>query len=375
MKTIPFMRPRFTGPRFSGHSIPLELLAELATFEEMVVEVAKWAFLKDHPDRKRTPRGFTDGISIQLTGVEDGSAIPVLCLFVATSTLVPTAPQQYLEKARDSIASAIDAISTDGKVTEFLPERALGYFDRIGRRLRDGEALELTLPNSQHVARLTRETRRKLLLASTNVHELTEEVVIRGTIPAVDQADMMFEVQLIDGRKLKAPLTAQHLDTVLEAFNGYKADMKVVIQGIGRFSRKDKLLGVDTVEHISILDPMDLTARLEELAELKDGWFEGHGLAPSRVSLQWLSKTYEASLPDDLPLPYAYPTPEGGIQLEWNFGTTEVSLEIDLAQHLGQWHAIDLKTEGETERMLNLNETTDWQWIRIQISELIKGAT
>jgi hypothetical protein len=375
MTIIPFMRPRFTGTRFSEHSIPLELLAELAAFEEMVVEVAKWAFLKDNPDRKRTPRGFTDGISVQLTGVEGGSAIPVLSLVLATSTLVPTAPQEYLEKARDSIASAIHAVSIDGSVTEFLPEKSLSYFDRIGRRLREGEAMEFALPNSQQVARLTRETRRKLLFASANVQELTEEIIIRGTIPEVDQADSMFEVQLIDGRKIKAPLTAQHLDTVLEAFTGYKSTMKVVIQGIGRFSRKEKLLGVDSVEHISILDPLDLSARLEELAELKAGWLEGMGVAPSRQSLTWLSKRYESSLADNLPLPYAYPTPEGGVQLEWNFDKNEISLEIDLVQHMGQWHAIDLGTEKETERTLNLNEPTDWQWIQNQISELVGGAS
>lgn len=374
MTTTPFMRPRFTGARFDGHAIPLELLGELAVFEEMVVEVAKWAFLQDNPDRKRTPRGFTNGITIKLTGVEEGSAVPVLSLVVAGATLFPTDGQVYFEKARDSIASAIQAAATDQQVTQFLPEKSLSYFDRIGRGLRDGEAIEFEMPHNNGVARLTRETRRKLLLASANVQELTDEVVIRGSISEVDQADMTFQIQQVDNRKVKAPLGSQHLDTILEAFAGYKTGTRIVLQGIGRFSRSDKLLGLDSVEHISLLDPLDLSVRLEELAVLKDGWLEGKGVAPSLTALQWLSQAFESSLPDDLPFPYAYPTPEGGVQLEWSLGEAEVSLEIDLLSHAGEWHALNLSNGEDTSRTLNLDDSADWQWIQTQVRELSGGA-
>jgi hypothetical protein len=371
----PFMRPRFTGARFDGHAIPLEILGELAVFEEMIVEVAKWKFLQDHPDRKRSPRGFADGIDIKLTGVEDGSAIPVLSLFIATATLLPGDGELYFEKARDAITAAIHAAAHDRPVTTFLPEKALGYFDRIGRGLRDGEAIEFGLGNGQDTARLTKETRRKLLLASATVQELTEDVVLRGCIPEVDQADMTFEIQLLDGRKVTAPLAGQHLDTILEALTGYKSGTKVVLQGIGRYSRFEKLLGLDSVEHISVLDPLDVSSRLEELASLKDGWLEGKGLAPSREGLNWLSRTCESNLPEDLPFPYAYPTPEGGVQLEWELGDAEVSVDIDLTRHTAEWHALNLNTDKETSRSLSLNETADWQWILLQLGELKGGAT
>lgn len=374
MTTTPFMRPRFTGARFDEHAIPLEILGELAVFEEMIVEVAKWAFLQEHPDRKRSPRGFADGIDIKLTGVEDGSAIPVLSLVIAGATLFPSDGQIYFEKARDSIASAIHAAAHDQPVTQFLPDKALGYFDRIGRGLRDGEAIEFALPSGQDTARLTKETRRKLLLASANVQELTEDVVLRGCISEVDQADMTFEIQLLDGRKVKAPLGSQHLDTILEAFAGYKSGTRIVLQGIGRFSRYEKLLGLDSVEHISLLDPLDVSARLEEFAQLKDGWLEGKGLAPSRQGLQWLSRTCESNLPDDLPFPYAYPTPEGGVQMEWGLGDNEVSMVIDLASQAAEWHALNLKTGAETSRSLSLNETSDWKWVLDQIRDLNGGA-
>ena len=374
MTTVPFMRPKFTGSRFENHTIPLELLGELTVFEEMLVEVAKWAYLRDHPDRKRSPRGFTEGISIRLSGVEDGSAIPVLVIAIASLELFPTDAQEYFEKARDSIVKAVHAASTDGNITQFLPEKALGFFDRIGRGLRDGEALEFHLPNETAVARLTKETRRKLLFASSDLQELSEEITIRGYISEVDHADMTFEVQLLDGGKRKAPLGSQHLDTILEAFAGYKTGTRIELQGIGRFNRKGKLLNLDSVEHISLLDPLDLSARLEEISSLKHGWLEGEGLAPPREGLLWLTRTYESHIPDDCPFPYAYPTPDGGVRLEWDLGTSESSLEVDLDGHTAYWHSLDHSSGTELSRSINLDKPNEWKWLLERIAELRGGS-
>jgi hypothetical protein len=224
------------------------------------------------------------------------------------------------------------------------------------------------------VARLTKETRRKLLLASADVKELTEEVTTRGFVPEVDQADMTFEIQLPDGRKVKSPLATQHLDTILEAFNGYKAATRVMLQGVGRFNRSERLLGFDSVEHVSLLDPLDVQARLEEIALLKDGWLEGKGVALPRESLEWVSRAFASHYPDDLPLPYVYPTPEGGIQMEWTFGTTEASLEIDLSAHSAHWQALDLRTEEESSRPLRLDEPDEWTWLATEIRRIAGGA-
>ena len=56
MNEIQFLKPKLVGARFQGHAIPLEVLKDLAVLEEMVIEVAKWQFIKDHPGRERAPR-------------------------------------------------------------------------------------------------------------------------------------------------------------------------------------------------------------------------------------------------------------------------------------------------------------------------------
>ena len=367
MSTTPFLRPRLTGARFIGGAIPLEFLKDLAVLEEMIIEVAKAEFIKDHPDRKRSPRGFTEGLEIKLMAIENGSAIPVISLVTAIATLLPSTSQTYFERARDSIVGAIYAAENRQSIIEYLPEKTLGYFDRFGRSLRDNEAIEFTISNGQGLARLTKETRRSLLLASPKVTELTDEFAARGAVPEVDQDDMSFELQLVDGRKVKAPLANHYSDTVIEAFNGYKSGTRIVLQGVGRFNRNERLVGFDSIEHVSILETLDVPARLEEIALLRDGWLEGGGRAPLRNEMLWLSQAFTLRYPADLPLPYIYPTPEGGVQMEWALGKTEITLEIGFDSHAGNWHSLNLETDDESERHLALDSAEDWTWLAQQI--------
>ena len=370
MSEPPFLRPRLIGDRFEDHSIPLEFLKDLAVLEQMIVEVAKLEFFKEHSDRKRSPRGFTEGISLKLTDVAHGSAVPIIGLAVEPDTLFPTKTQVYFERARDAIVRAIDAAGRESTIGSILPEKILGYFDKFGRSLRNGEIMELTVPKQRLSAKLTRETRRRLVLAASNVEELTEDVAVRGTVPAIDLDEMTLQVMLVDGRKIKAPIAPQHLDAVLEAFNGYENGLRVLFQGVGRVNRSDKLLGFESIEHVNLLDELDVSAQIDELRSLQDGWLEGGGRTPTGDELDWLSRAFDRYYPDDLPLPYLYPTELGGVQAEWSLGRNEVTLEMNLAEHSGYFHALRMENDVETTRTLNLDEDTDWGLLRQAIADM-----
>ncbi|MFG0307259.1 MAG: hypothetical protein ACF8Q5_13700 [Phycisphaerales bacterium JB040] len=370
-----YLRPRLTGERFDGHAIPLEFLKDLAVIEEMVIEVAKWRFLQANADRKRSPRGFTSGVSLRLTGVEDGSAVPVISLVMAGGTLFPPENQSYFMEARDAIVSAVRAAETEqpAGILQYLPERALSYFDRIGRSLRDGEAMELAANQDAAPARLTKETRRRLVLASSRAHALTEETVVRGVIPEADQDALTFQIQLPDGRKVPSPMTEPHVDTILEAFNGFRTGVRVLLEGIGRRTRTGKLERIESIEHMSLLDPLDVMARLDELRSLKNGWLEGIGTAPDPDGLDWLAAAFETQYSDDLPLPYLYPTEDGGVRAEWPFDNTEASLDIDLLSKRAIWHDLNLETDAEETQELDLSDAAGWTWIADRIGALPGG--
>ena len=112
MSTESFLRLRFVGMRFDDHAIPLELLKNLPVLEEMVVGVAKWMFIKDHPDRHRSPRGFAKGIHLKLTTIDRGSAVLNIGLALDRSPqsfLLPPIFQKQFEDARDAIIGVVGA--------------------------------------------------------------------------------------------------------------------------------------------------------------------------------------------------------------------------------------------------------------------------
>lgn len=349
-----FLKPRLDGERFNEHSIPLELLKDFAALEEMLIEVAKWKFRQTHPDSKRIQRNFSKGLELHLAGVEEGSAIPAIVLMFAG--LFPAENTTYFEQARTEIIEAI--ANAEQGTAQKLPPNLLSYFDRFGRGLREGETMEFI--RNGGTVRLNPEVRKRLI-RSSQVEVWTEEVALRGKISEADHARRSFELELRDGTKLKAALNDQHLSVVLDAFRDYRQGAYVLIQGVAKKDRQDHLKELESVEHVSPLDPLDVTLRLEELAALKDGWLDGKGQAPAPKKLQQLAALFEANFDADLPLPHLYPTPEGGIQAEWSLGDWEASLEINLDTQAGVYQALKLSDRQSYEHILSLNSVEDWK--------------
>lgn len=135
-----------------------------------------------------------------------------------------------------------------------------------------------------------------------------------------------------------------------------------------------------SLENPGVRHPLDVPAQLNEFRELQDGWADGmqvasnwgngYGKAPDHAGLDWLSDTFERHYPDDVPLPYAYPTPEGGVQIEWSLGPYEADVEINLEARTGEWHCFDLDTDDSDMRDLRLSDPADWNWLAEEIRRI-----
>ena len=368
-----FLKPRFRGARFDDASIPLQFLADLAALREMVIEVAKWKYLQANTERRRVPRGFTNKVELKLTGVEEGSAVPVINIVSMEPSLngLDLPYQAYFEMARDDIVSAIASASEGGYLSSNLrlPPKYLSYFNRIGRGLRDGEYFEFNVRSGSGPARLTRESR-NLLLQAASVTEITQEVSLRGTVPEADQDKMSFELQQVYGNKVICPLPDLHRETIIDAFTGYEENARILVQGIGRFDLQNRLLGVDSIDSVSVLELLDVPARLDELRSMRDGEFDGSGSAPDHEGLDWLSDAFGHYYHDDLPLPNTYPTPDGGLEMEWKERSQIVIFGINLVTHEGDWFQFDRSSDSEISRELDLDASEDWQWVSGQIRQM-----
>lgn len=356
-----FLTLKLDGSRFSGGKIPLEVLADFAGLSELLIETAKWKFLQENPGRKRSPRGFTNGVELSLVDIQDGSAKPVIALVIAASaaSLFPREIATFMPQAREEIADAIEAAAAGQKPS--LPEHLLAHFDKFGRNLAESESIEFPHSGNQQPAKLDKKTRRALLLNASSIDELTDVTVVRGLIPEADQARKSFEVELADGRKIPGQLTTQHRAQLMEAFNGYTNRQRVLIDCVGRFNRNNRLVGIESIEQVTLLHPLDISARLDELRSLRDGWLDGAGKAPGIQELTRLENLFDAHYPDTVLPPHLYPTPHGNISAEWSLDPYEVSTEIDLQDMTAQLHSLNLNDDSERSEKLNLADDSGWR--------------
>jgi hypothetical protein len=106
--------------------------------------------------------------------------------------------------------------------------------------------------------------------------------------------------------------------------------------------------------------------RIEELAILKDGWFDGKlGVALSKEGLAWLQGNlldFEEAL-----LPWVFPTlDEEDVLLEWSIGDWEIGLWVNTKTKQGKWYGLDIGTDCFEEFTIDLQED-GWERIRTLI--------
>jgi len=363
-----FLRPRLTGDRFSQHTIPLELLKDLSTLEAMLIDIAKAQYFKANPNRKRVPKGFTDGVSLSLTGVEEGSAIPVLALAVASSSMLFDEARMYLLEARQAFFDGIQAAERADITTvrDNLPESVLARFNSFGVSLQPGEAIEfeqatLGVANDRPtIAKLTPSSRETLVWASEVANELMVEARLRGLVHEANQETETFQIKLNDGKILHASIEDEYADTVAEAWNGYRRGQRVAIHGIVSLNRRGNMQRIEHIDEIVVLDPLDFESRIDDLRGLKDGWLDGHGVAPIRPFLDWMVQKFDGNYDDELPLPYVYPTEDGGIRMEWSIDEFEASLEGAPSTPAEYYRDLNRAAGAEQESSLDLNQARDW---------------
>ena len=102
-----------------------------------------------------------------------------------------------------------------------------------------------------------------------------------------------------------------------------------------------------------------MSERLNELAQLEGGWFDGEGLAPLASAMTCLDDAWRTHAAQ-LPMPYVYPTLEGGLSLEWDKPADGLTLELDLASKQARATRaddeieLDLATEAGGAQLANL---------------------
>ena len=178
---------------------------------------------------------------------------------------------------------------------------------------------------------------------------------------------------LADGTEVPGPMVEDHYDNIIEATKDYRKGAKILLQGVGTRNRQGKLIRIDSIENSSVLEPLDIHARFEELRLLKQGWFDGEGTPFDPAEMDWLESSVREHYVPGAPLPHIFPAPDGQIVFQWRIADTSATLEVDLGQKTGYWHAFDVKKSTDCDEDLNLGTASGWSRLAAQLAGIGDG--
>jgi hypothetical protein len=361
MSKEPFIQPRFVGPRFDEHTLPLSAAKDLAAYEELVVELAKHLYLNKNSDRQRVPKGFADGFHLHLQRVDEGSAKPLLAL-VMVDALVNPLPVEFSEAK--TLINEVIATGEAEKLPVSFPKELYSYFNRIGRSLEAGERLEWTPDNTDNPSALTPAKRKRLALAVGATYEAEVDTV--GQVFNLNTDRSEGQLRTGENDRISFEYDPPFLAELKEALGN--RILYAHIQGVGVFDVNDRLKSIKEIDQLEIVPHYALTTAIDDLSNLKDGWLEGRGVAPSGLDLLKLSEDLVESFPPRIDYPAIVPTEEGNVSLEWIKPAARVELEVNFAENRLELYATDIDADTFVDETFKME---DWAGAFARIALLL----
>lgn len=324
---VPFAHLRLVGGRFERPGLPLETAHELERYARIVLEVAKALWKERHPGRN-LPAGFAQELGLRLREVRSGSVIPVI---TRSETILPIDAADILAEARDAVDEAFERIVAGDWEAVRLPQRALRPLRRFGASFGPREALLLRADGTRAPIRWDQSARRRHLARSEGATVEIDGVIV-GTVRALDSAEQTFRITR-PGHLI--PITGHFADRTLFddllAATRPEDDYLVRLTARYRMTSEGDVLEVVDVRDVEPFLSLDAPGgrRLAELAGLAPGWLDGQSGEPVDLSAIEFAREVLMRVGElGLAFPRIYPTPEGGVQLEWHGTVRHVELTV-----------------------------------------------
>ena len=350
-----FIQPRFVGGRFDEHTLPLSLAKDLVAYEELVIELGKVLFLRNNPKRMRAANGFESSFRLHIKRIDHGCARPAM--------VVPGGELAVeFSEARELINRVIDSPVLPSE----FPKPLLRYFDRIGRSLEEGESIEWDSASATNKAVLTQARRRELVLSLGGKYD--DALILVGVVEELRQGEAVLRVADSDDVSVKFDerWSEEWTEKLRAAWKCPRTLVRIV--GTGVFDRHGRLSTVKEITTLECQANSELVTRIDSLAELRDGWLEGHGRAFDVDELQRLSAELAKTFPPSLPYPSVAPTEEGHVALEWIRERARIELEVNFTDNKLELYATDLADDSFVEASF---ERDQWKEALDQVAEIL----
>jgi hypothetical protein len=180
----------------------------------------------------------------------------------------------------------------------------------------------------------TPQIRMRLLLDQGHTYQ--GEVDDIGWVSEVDgqRVSCLIRLRTVSPAPVPAPLDVVTFASAKDVLEPGGEGPPVRITGIGAFDVDHRLVRLDSIHDVSVLDnPQELSSldsRLDEIAAVADGWLDGDGTAPDQSVIKRARRVLADLLIDfDVARPRLFPTPDGGVQAEWALDDRATTLTFE----------------------------------------------
>lgn len=327
---IPFIEIAYRGARFSGGRLPVEVLSDLSTYQEMLIDIAKQIWKENNLNRTRIPKHFGQYFQLTFSEVTNGSAVAHLPR--EDFDLSPLFGQDHIidifDLAQERLLDAIDCANSGNKI-ESLSENFMPKFNNFGRSLEDNEKM-VFIPRShasrtrKHNVYYTKKTRENILSSAGLLvdQKINGFGIIRGVSESKPAVTVLCELGEFEYKIPKSQ--------VREVYDGKIGD---IVEFSIEASIKDRK-HIKKVLNFYSMDPIEYGAdverieeRLDSIRRLKKGWLDGIGLPVSDdvISTALDLVKFLNSVYADIRV---YPQENGGVQIEFEHHLLDVSYEL-----------------------------------------------
>lgn len=327
---------RYVGKRFDGTRLPVDILADLPAFRDLLVAFAKDEWRKLNSNYVRVPRGFDKSLSFDLVALEPGSAMPKLnWRKESTQVNLPGFSDQIETIVQDSYMDIVRLIdnAANSIFPESLSSEHIRALNKFGSRLKDGERIEFlgSSDTNGNVVYFDAPRRKDLITHVRETYEAKFEGI--GKLLGSQVADSVGAITI---------RTEQHGDIslnldperIISEFDGninsdVQFDLTIELDHSNKFRSVIEIFDVELIDSISPTQ-RKLLDRLEHLASLEKGWMDGMGERLSATAIE-TAGYFITITPLTADAYKIYPSETGGIliELEWNDWDYSVEIQPD----------------------------------------------
>lgn len=314
----PFVKLSFAGPRFANARLPADASVNISIYQKILIELAKQIWREKNPNRLRLPRNFDRYFQLQLGELTEGSAVAHLPRF--EEDLPPLfgdfAVADIFNLAQDRLVKIVDA-ANDNEEIPALSRSVRSELRAIRKNLRLNEELMITRGN------LSREFDRHKISATTKENITRRISEVRsvsisgfGILSGVSESPAELTVVSEHGT-LKFEVSFETARLQYSGQSGKLVDFNVraVVDYDGLVTSLEAVNAVNLVADTPAM--LRAVQRVDELGNVKTGWFNGEGAEISRLTMltardvaRFISSFEEGA--------GVFPTVEGEISIEYS---------------------------------------------------------